>query len=101
MADLIDIVLPADQTEGTTNVVGQWFKAVGDRVETNDPLLEIIDRQGDGGDRRAGRGRAVGRSWPPRANRSSRGRSWDGYRRERWRRTVRPTAPRRPGHRGQ
>ena len=42
MADLIDIVLPADQTEGTTNVVGQWFKAVGDRVETNDPLLEII-----------------------------------------------------------
>jgi len=42
MADLIDIVLPADQTEGTTNVVGQWFKAVGDRVEMNDPLLEII-----------------------------------------------------------
>ena len=42
MADLIDIVLPVDQTEGTTNVVGQWFKAVGDRVETNDPLLEII-----------------------------------------------------------
>jgi 2-oxoglutarate dehydrogenase E2 component (dihydrolipoamide succinyltransferase) len=42
MADLIDIVLPADQTEGTTNVVGQWFKAAGDRVETNDPLLEII-----------------------------------------------------------
>jgi 2-oxoglutarate dehydrogenase E2 component (dihydrolipoamide succinyltransferase) len=41
MADLIDVVLPADQTEGTTNVVGQWFKAVGDRVETNDPLLEI------------------------------------------------------------
>jgi len=41
MSDLIDVVLPADQTEGTTNVVGTWFKAVGDRVELNDPLLEI------------------------------------------------------------
>jgi 2-oxoglutarate dehydrogenase E2 component (dihydrolipoamide succinyltransferase) len=36
-----DIVLPTDQTEGTTNTVGKWFKAVGDRVELNDPLLEI------------------------------------------------------------
>lgn len=41
MSDLIDVVLPSDQTEGTTNVVGTWFKAVGDRVEINDPLLEI------------------------------------------------------------
>lgn len=41
MSDLIDVVLPADQTEGTTNVVGTWFKAVGDRVAVNDPLLEI------------------------------------------------------------
>lgn len=38
---MIDIVLPPDQTEGTTNVVGKWFKAVGDRVAANDPLLEI------------------------------------------------------------
>ena len=38
---MIDITLPADQTEGTTNVVGKWFKAVGDRVAANDPLLEI------------------------------------------------------------
>ena len=38
---MIDVVLPADQTEGTTNTVGRWFKAVGDRVELNDPLLEI------------------------------------------------------------
>jgi len=38
---MIDITLPADQTEGTTNVVGTWFKAVGDRVAANDPLLEI------------------------------------------------------------
>jgi 2-oxoglutarate dehydrogenase E2 component (dihydrolipoamide succinyltransferase) len=41
MATLTDIVLPADQTEGTTNVVGKWFKAVGDRVAANEPLLEI------------------------------------------------------------
>ncbi len=41
MADLTDIVLPADQTEGTTNTVGKWFKAVGDRVAANEPLLEI------------------------------------------------------------
>jgi 2-oxoglutarate dehydrogenase E2 component (dihydrolipoamide succinyltransferase) len=41
MSDLIDVVLPADQAEGTTNVVGTWFKAVGDPVEVNDPLLEI------------------------------------------------------------
>jgi 2-oxoglutarate dehydrogenase E2 component (dihydrolipoamide succinyltransferase) len=42
MAQLIDIALPTDQTEGTNNVVGRWFKAVGDQVRTNDPLLEII-----------------------------------------------------------
>jgi 2-oxoglutarate dehydrogenase E2 component (dihydrolipoamide succinyltransferase) len=41
MAPDTDIVLPTDQTEGTTNTVGKWFKAVGDRVDLNDPLLEI------------------------------------------------------------
>jgi 2-oxoglutarate dehydrogenase E2 component (dihydrolipoamide succinyltransferase) len=41
MADSIDIVLPQDQSEGTSNTVGQWFKAVGDAVRVNDPLLEI------------------------------------------------------------
>ncbi len=41
MATLTDIVLPADQTEGTTNLVGTWFKQVGDEVAVNDPLLEI------------------------------------------------------------
>ncbi|MBM4185809.1 MAG: dihydrolipoamide succinyltransferase [Gemmatimonadetes bacterium] len=41
MPQTIDILLPADQAEGTTNVVGKWFKAVGDRIETNDPLVEI------------------------------------------------------------
>ena len=41
MAQTTDIVLPADQTEGTTNVVGKWFKAVGDAVAANEPVLEI------------------------------------------------------------
>ena len=38
---MADIILPTDQTEGTTNTVGKWFKQVGDRVSVNDPLLEI------------------------------------------------------------
>lgn len=42
MADLIDIVLPQDQSEGTSNVVGKWFRAVGDAVRKDDPLLEIV-----------------------------------------------------------
>jgi len=41
MPALTDILLPPDQTEGTTNTVGKWFKAVGDEVAANDPLLEI------------------------------------------------------------
>ena len=41
MPDVIDIVLPSDQTEGTTNVIGKWYRAVGDTVATNDPLVEI------------------------------------------------------------
>jgi 2-oxoglutarate dehydrogenase E2 component (dihydrolipoamide succinyltransferase) len=40
--DSIDIVLPADQSEGTSNTVGKWFKAVGDPVRKDDPLLEIV-----------------------------------------------------------
>jgi Pyruvate/2-oxoglutarate dehydrogenase complex, dihydrolipoamide acyltransferase (E2) component, and related enzymes len=39
---MTDIVLPTDQTEGTSNVVGKWFKAVGDPVSRNEPLLEIV-----------------------------------------------------------
>jgi 2-oxoglutarate dehydrogenase E2 component (dihydrolipoamide succinyltransferase) len=38
---MTDIVLPTDQTEGTSNVVGKWFKAVGDAVRQHEPLLEI------------------------------------------------------------
>ncbi len=41
MTTTTDIVLPADQTEGTSNTVGKWFKAVGDPVKADDPLLEI------------------------------------------------------------
>jgi 2-oxoglutarate dehydrogenase E2 component (dihydrolipoamide succinyltransferase) len=41
MSDVIDIVLPSDQTEGTTNVIGKWYRAVGDTVAINDPLVEI------------------------------------------------------------
>jgi 2-oxoglutarate dehydrogenase E2 component (dihydrolipoamide succinyltransferase) len=33
--------MPTDQTEGTTNTVGKWFRNVGDLVRENDPLLEI------------------------------------------------------------
>ena len=39
---MTDIVLPVDETEGTSNAVGKWFKAVGDPVRQNEPLLEII-----------------------------------------------------------
>ena len=38
---MIDIVLPTDQSEGTSNVVGRWFRKPGDHVRLNDPLLEI------------------------------------------------------------
>ena len=40
--DTIDITLPTDQSEGTSNTVGKWFKAVGDPVRKDDPLLEIV-----------------------------------------------------------
>ncbi|NOT07468.1 MAG: 2-oxo acid dehydrogenase subunit E2 [Gemmatimonadales bacterium] len=42
MAELTDIVLPHDQSEGTSNTVGKWFKGVGEPVRKDDPLLEII-----------------------------------------------------------
>jgi 2-oxoglutarate dehydrogenase E2 component (dihydrolipoamide succinyltransferase) len=42
MPDLIDIVLPADQSEGSTHEIGQWLKGVGEAVRQDEPLLEII-----------------------------------------------------------
>lgn len=38
---MTDIILPTDQSEGTSNTVGKWFKAVGDAVRKEEPLLEI------------------------------------------------------------
>jgi len=40
-AGMVDVTVPAEQSEGTEIVVSLWFKAVGDRVEANDPLLEL------------------------------------------------------------
>jgi 2-oxoglutarate dehydrogenase E2 component (dihydrolipoamide succinyltransferase) len=39
-AVVIDVVVPAEQ-EGTQAVVRAWLKQVGDRVEENDPLVEL------------------------------------------------------------
>jgi len=41
MAELVPIVAPADQEEGTEMVVGTWLKRVGESVTQNEPLLEI------------------------------------------------------------
>ncbi len=41
MAELVAIVAPADQAEGTEMVVGTWLKNVGESVTQNEPLLEI------------------------------------------------------------
>jgi 2-oxoglutarate dehydrogenase E2 component (dihydrolipoamide succinyltransferase) len=37
---VIDVLVPAEQ-EGTQAVVRAWLKQVGDRVEVNDPLVEL------------------------------------------------------------
>src|SRR6185503_12837681 len=42
MASATDIVIPPDQSEGTTHQVGQWLKQVGDAVRKDEPLVEII-----------------------------------------------------------
>ena len=41
MSDVVDVMLPSDQAEGTRSQVLAWFKAVGDAVSENEPLLEI------------------------------------------------------------
>ncbi len=41
MSSLIDVTVPVGQAEGTESVVSTWFKAVGDQVTENEPLLEI------------------------------------------------------------
>src|SRR5437764_5646752 len=37
---MIDVTVPAEQ-EGTQAVVRAWLRKVGDRVEENDPLVEL------------------------------------------------------------
>ena len=41
MPNLLDVTVPLGQAEGTESVVSTWFKAVGDEVAENEPLLEI------------------------------------------------------------
>jgi 2-oxoglutarate dehydrogenase E2 component (dihydrolipoamide succinyltransferase) len=41
MPKLVDVLVPVGQAEGTESVVSTWFKAVGDPVSENEPLLEI------------------------------------------------------------
>ncbi|HKX98194.1 MAG TPA: biotin/lipoyl-containing protein, partial [Steroidobacteraceae bacterium] len=41
MSDLIDVVLPADQVEGTRSQVQRWLKAVGEAAKRHEPLVEI------------------------------------------------------------
>ena len=41
MASLVDVTVPVGQAEGTESVVSTWFKAVGEDVTENEPLLEI------------------------------------------------------------
>jgi 2-oxoglutarate dehydrogenase E2 component (dihydrolipoamide succinyltransferase) len=41
MSELIDVVLPPDQVEGTRSQVQRWLKAVGDAAKRHEPLVEI------------------------------------------------------------
>jgi 2-oxoglutarate dehydrogenase E2 component (dihydrolipoamide succinyltransferase) len=41
MSDAIEIRAPAEQTEGTRSQLLRWLKREGDRVEENEPLIEI------------------------------------------------------------
>src|SRR4051794_32926949 len=39
-SDVIDVLVPQEQ-EGTKAVVRAWLKQIGERVEENDPLVEL------------------------------------------------------------
>ena len=41
MSDLIDVVLPEDQVEGSRSQVQRWLKAAGESVKRHEPLIEI------------------------------------------------------------
>jgi len=38
---MIDVTVPIEQSEGTESVISLWFKAVGEQVTENEPLLEV------------------------------------------------------------
>jgi 2-oxoglutarate dehydrogenase E2 component (dihydrolipoamide succinyltransferase) len=38
---MIDVIVPTEQSEGTETVISLWFKAVGEQVTENEPLLEV------------------------------------------------------------
>lgn len=38
---MVNVTLPAEQSEGTEIVISTWFKSVGDQVTGNEPLLEV------------------------------------------------------------
>ncbi len=41
MGELIDVVLPPDQVEGTRSQVQRWLKTVGEQARRHEPLVEI------------------------------------------------------------
>jgi len=41
MSEMIDVVLPPDQVEGTRSQVQRWLKAVGEPARRHEPLVEI------------------------------------------------------------
>jgi 2-oxoglutarate dehydrogenase E2 component (dihydrolipoamide succinyltransferase) len=41
MSEMIDVVLPADQVEGSRSQVQRWLKSVGDSAKRHEPLVEI------------------------------------------------------------
>ncbi|MCJ8268757.1 MAG: hypothetical protein MJK04_05055, partial [Psychrosphaera sp.] len=41
MSKLIDIILPADQLEGTSATLSKWLVAIGAMVKEGDPIIEL------------------------------------------------------------
>lgn len=41
MSDIIDIILPADQLEGTSATLSKWLVAIGAVVKDGDPIIEL------------------------------------------------------------
>jgi 2-oxoglutarate dehydrogenase E2 component (dihydrolipoamide succinyltransferase) len=41
MSELIDVILPVEQVEGTRSQVQRWLKAVGEHARRDEPLVEI------------------------------------------------------------